>query len=654
MKTLSLDFETYSEAKLKETGMHKYIWHPSFEIICLAWSIDYEDPILWLPTSPIPERLVRAFNNPECLIYAFNAGFEREVIKRCYRQMGLTAPPSVKRYRDTMALSCSYSYPGGLDKATEAMQVPHLKDKRGKYLINKLCKPKKWSRSTPFTRWTPDLAPQDFEDFYNYCLQDVRAEQDVLRYLPRQELIPFEQQVWQHTMVQNDRGIHIDYPLVEKILEALSIWKTELVKELSEFTKGEITTGGQVARMKAYCARHGVTVKSFGADILVKMLEDPAISDNVKQIMRFRQLLSKTSTAKFEKMVTAGCWDLTVKGNLYYWGAITGRYGGRGLQIQNLPRRKEKDPLFLIQAFMNGYQDVVEHFGNNLMEQASKLVRACLIAPPGKKLIVSDYSSIENRVLHWCAGDTRTLKEFEADLDQYKTFAADKFHVEYDDVTDHQRFHGKVAILGLGFQMGGGTYHATCQGYGLDIDKAGANETVQFYRNKYKLVTKLWFKLYAAAQYTVETGRQTQYLKAKFAVIDDHLFMKLPSGRCLCYPKPRMIDATMPWGEVKPVISFMGVNPYSKKWQRLQITPGRLTENLVQAAARDILVIGAMNVEKAGYPVIGSVHDEVMAHCDENKTDMTDFDAHMCRMPAWADGLPLKAVGYISDRYKKD
>lgn len=651
---LSLDYETYCELNLKKVGLHKYVNHSSFEVICLSWAIDQEDPLLWLPWEPVPERLMAALTHPEVLIYAFNAGFERAVINRTYKLMGMIKPPSIVRYRCSMAIGCSYSYPQSLDNATQASGVAQKKDKRGQYLINKLCKPKKWSNSTPFTRWTPQNAPQDFADFYDYCKQDVRAERAFLNFLPRQELSPTEQIIWQHTIIQNDRGVHCDFPLAQQVLSVIDDWKQDLLIELSELTDGVITTGGQTARMKNYAAEHGIEMPDFGAETVIKFLAMDSVPLNVKQVLRYRQLLSKTSTAKFTKMLDARCWDDTVKGNMFYWGAITGRYGARGLQIQNLPRRNEKDPTALINAFWDGYEAVKAAFGNEIMSQASKLIRPCVISPPGEDLYVSDYSSIENRILHWCAGDEVTLEEFRQGLDQYKTFSADKYSIAYEAVTDQQRFYGKTAILGLGFQMGAGTYHATANSQGLVMSKEEATQTVSFYRNKYKLVKMLWEKLYAAAVYCVQTGRQTQYKLAKFAVVKDHLFMKLPNGRCLSYPQPRMIDDTMPWGEVKEVISFMGVNPYSKKWGRLKITPGRLTENLVQGAARDVVVQGALNVEKAGYKVIGSVHDEVISRAPEGFGSMEEFNQLICDMPAWAEGLPLAAEGYIAKRYRKD
>lgn len=653
MNNISLDFETYSEAPIKTVGAHRYIEDSSFEILCLAYSIDNETPKIWIPPASAPLDLISALNDPSYTIRAYNANFERLVINKCYKQLGLNKPPVIKRYIDTMAIVCSNSYPASLDRAGEAINSKELKDKRGKYLLNKLTKPKKSTRVAPFTRWTPRNNPSEFQELYDYCLQDVRTEQGILNKLPRDDLIGLEPSVWRHTVIQNDRGLYIDTPLVKAILKVLEEYKTIKLKELVALTGGVITTGNQVARIKQWCADRGVMLPNLNAETVLKYQNKDNIPNEVKQILEFRKLLSKSSTAKFTKILQMLCRDNTVKGNLFYYRAITGRYGGVGFQMHNLPRAKAKDPEPLIEAFHNGLEAVKE-FGPNVMENASKLIRPCIISPPGKDLIVSDYSAIENRCLHWCAEDDKVLKEFGCGLDQYKTYAADRFNVHYDDVTDYQRFYGKTAILGLGYMMGAKTYVAAAAGYGLELELDQAQEEVNFYREKYYKVKKHWYKLYGAALACVNTGRQTICGKTLFGYFNNKLYMKLPSGRAIVYNLPETSMETMPWGQRKEIISFMGINPYSGKWQRLLISPGRLVENEIQGLARDILVQGAINVEKKGYKVIGTVHDEVLAYVPKGFGSQEEFDSLLCHMPDWAEGLPLKAKGYRGYRYKKD
>ena len=659
MSRLHIDFETYSEAPIKTTGLHRYVADDSFEILCMAWAIDDDKPQLWLPGDPVHPELHACLTDGITRIYAYNAQFEKAVFDKCYEQFYLTRPIPVGRFRDTQALVASYSLPLTLEKAAEALGLPadQQKDKRGKYLINKLCKPKKWSNATPFTRWTLELAPGDFLDLYEYCKQDVVTERAVLLALPRLELLPLEQLVWEHTVKQNDRGLFIDYELVESVNLILEQYKEEQEELLSDLTDGAITTGNQRDRIIAFCQANGLKITSLTAETVRKAIAWEHTPDIVRKVLLIRQNLSKTSTAKFKKIVQMICPDNTVKGNLFYWGAITGRYGGRGFQMHNLPRRKEEDPTELIEAFKTNCLSEVKKFGDNVMENASKLVRSCIVPPPGYKLIVADYSSIENRALHACAYDWKTVKDFRENMDQYKTFASVKFRVPYDQVNDEQRFHGKVAILGLGYMMGGKTYEAEMKRWGLDPRPGEAAADVKLYRQTYPLVVKLWFDLYKAAMYTVRTGRVGEYNGIKFGIVKDRLMMKLPSQRMICYTSPRIEKRRMSWGEMKDVITFMGVNPYNKKWQRLQITPGRLTENLIQGLCRDILVQGCINAEGWGITVVGSVHDEILGYIPE--TSITDetlpkFEQLICDMPKWAEHIPLAAKGYIADRYKKD
>jgi len=361
------------------------------------------------------------------------------------------------------------------------------------------------------------------------------------------------------------------------------------------------------------------------------------------------------------------CSDGTVKSNLIYSPTVTGRFAAAGLQLQNLPARvKFKDVLKenacsteaesiirCIEAFEEGLEAVKE-LTPNVMALASLMVRPCIIPPEGCTLRVSDYSSIENCALHWCAMDTLTCQEFEDGLDQYKTFASDRYKIPYDAVTDTQRFHGKTAVLGLGYQMGDKTYRATAAGYGLELSEQDSKDTVAFYRRKYKEVVRLWYKLYKAARGAVELGGVMEYGNTRFMVQHDRLYMKLPSGRLIAYNQPRVEERKMPWGEMKSVITFMGINPYTNKWARLAISPGRLVENQVQGLTRDILVQGLLNVERAGYKVIGSIHDEGIAYAPEDFGSIEEFDQLMCEMPPWADGLPLKAKGYEAMRYRKE
>ncbi len=302
----------------------------------------------------------------------------------------------------------------------------------------------------------------------------------------------------------------------------------------------------------------------------------------------------------------------------------------------------------------------------NPVQMGKALVRPMIKAPKDHMLIVSDYSSIENRVLALHAGDKQTLIDFENGIDQYKTMAASKYGVHYDDVTNDQRFMGKVIILGCGYQMGGDTFQKTCkEQFGFDVSIEEAKQAVSDYREKYHLVKALWKGLQQAAVRAVMTGKRQTYNTITFgtSTVNDirWLAMLMPSGKCVYYKNPQIRQQFIPkyehMGKV-PTVTAEGRNPYTKKWSRLPLTPGRITENATQGFAREIMAEGMLNVqnEMPEVTLIGSVHDEALGliHKDDlTNNTMDTFNKHLCNIP-FATECPIKAVGYISERYKKD
>lgn len=654
-KSISLDFETYCDVDLKVTGAYRYVFDQSFDPLCLAVSIDFAEPFLWVKGDPPPYDFVQVMNDPTYVITAYNAGFERYVINRIGKSLlGLKRLPPVNRYRDTQALARFFGLPANLEKCGEALGLDVQKYKTGKDLINKLCRPKKPTKAAPWTRWTPATAPDDFENLYKYCLQDVRVEQEILKTLPHHKLSDFLQIVWQHTVIQNERGLYIDKILVEQIVKVLAEWKDKTEKELSRFTDGYITTGNQRERFIKLCKIWGYSLPDLKADTLKRVMGFEDTPDNIKNLLNYRKLLSKNSTAKFNRIGQCLNADGTVKDNLFFYGANTGRYAGRGFQMHNLPRSQADDPEKLMHAFHTGLAAVEIEFGSDVMAQASKLIRPCVHAPPGYDLIVSDYSSIENRYLHWLAQDEATINEFRKGLDQYKTFAASLFNIRYEDVTDTQRKRVKPTVLGLGYMMGVNKYIQTAEGYGVILTQEQAQADLDFYRHKYKKVVQLWYRLYDAALDAVRVGVTTKYSYIKFIPKHGRLFMRLPTGRLLCYHNPKVELQVMPWGQEKPVLTAMGVDPYTKNWERLPISPGRLTENAVQGGSWDVLANGAINAERAGYTIVGSVHDEPISIVKDGWGSVEEFSKLICQMPKELRTLPLKAEGYRAKRYRKD
>ena len=651
---MHLDFETYCDLNLLIVGLHRYMEHPSFELLCYAYDLNKDGNIKtvgWKEEDP--KEFIDALKDDSVIIKAYNAQFERKVI---LYHFGLDLPPS--RFICSQALACTNSYPAKLEDVGNIL-LPQDKQKlkRGRELINLFCKPRKPTKADSRTRIYPTDEPKQFLEFIDYCRQDVVAESAIVDLLPRPHLQSKEQEIWEHTVIQNDRGLPIDIEMVDQVVDVLEEWKEKVTKKLCKYTNNEITTGGQIQRIKVWCERYNYPMPIFDQEHMAKALKDPKLPNEVKKIIKFRQALGKTSTAKFVKLQEMLCEDQTVKGNLFYYGTITGRYGGRGFQMQNLPRAKTKDPLALRKAFM---ERKVE---GNVAEHASKLIRPSIFAPEGFMVCAADYSSLENRGLHWVAGDEDTLEEFRQGKDQYITFAAARYGRPYEEILegylsgdefyDTLRFRGKVAVLGLGYKMWIDTYIATADGWGLKLTREEAESDIYFYRNKYPLVKRLWYKLYKAARICVETNQPTKYNNIRFRIIQGRLYMILPSGRPIVYNSP-LVEEVPYFGKTKLAITFMGKNPYSSKWQRLQITEGRLTENAIQGLGREVQTHGALEAEYIGYPIVGSVHDENIAIIPEGFGSVEEFCKLNCKMGDWAKGLPLKATGYIEKRYKKD
>jgi len=459
MHTINIDFETYSEIDLIKQGAYKYINHPSFEILCMAYSIDFKEVKIWRTFEQLPQEVIEAFNDSKVIIRGWNVGgFERLILDKEMNQLKIKNKIPYDRYIDTQALSLYYAMPASLDAAGQALNVLKKKDKKGTYLIQKLCKPKKWSKAAPFTRYTFKIAPDDFIALYEYCMRDVEAEVEILNSLPFKELPELEQNIFLFTLYQNDRGLTIDVELVKSIICILETWKESKIEELKKLTDSRVSTGNQRDRIIDFILSQGYKIKGLTANIVKEALQDPKAPENVKQILKLRQYLSRSSTAKFEKMIELADDNGIVRGNLQYHGASTGRFAGRGMQIQNFPRASFAEEEKLINAFKTSLEAVQELAGGNLMYLASCLLRACIIAPKGGVLVVSDFSAIENRVLHWLAGDLESLQDFRNGKDQYKNFASTLYNVNYDSVSKQQRMMGKIAILGLGYQMGYKTF----------------------------------------------------------------------------------------------------------------------------------------------------------------------------------------------------
>ncbi len=657
MTKLFLDTETYCDLSIKDVGVKKYVNHPSFHILCCAYAFDDGPVHIWRQGNN-PSVLWKAITDPEIKILAYNAEFDMRVLQATWPSAHLTSA----KFIDVMAVACACGYSLSLDKFCIAIGAEYKKNKDGVRLINKLCIEQKQTAFNPDGKWTPETAPEDFKKLYKYCMDDVEAMRSAYKLLPREDLPAMETLIWRHTLSQNDRGLPVDIQTVKTIRIMLNIFNKELKNELSELTNGQVTTGKQVKRIREFLDYQGVSVPNLQAHTVADLLDKGGLPPVAMRVLEIRQLLAMSSTAKFDKLYAMNLED-RVHGNLRYHWAHTGRFAGRGFQIHNLPRAKHENPEEVIELLREcDYDKMIEKFPK-LNEAASALIRPIVCAPKGKKLIVADYTSVENVFLHWAAGDSQTTEDFRNGVDQYKRYASRRFKVDYDEVTKEQRTYAKPCVLGLGYGGAEGALMRVAHDYGLTLSPKEAQIDVDFYRRKlYPMIPKFWYAVFNKAKAAIKS-REPQILITKttqfeFRYAGGYLFIILPSGRRISYPQARADDE---WGvEVKgksfymsAQISYMGLK--ENAWLRLDIHPGLMTENIIQAMARDYLCYGCLCVEQGGYPVIATVHDEVICETpDNNDYTIEELVSLFCTPQNWSKDVPVSADGYEGYRYKKD
>lgn len=672
MRRVWIDFETFSKIDIRKRGGYVYTHDSSTEILCLAYAIDDRPVDLWLPGTEAGKELIDLITDLETKVYAHNAKFD-------FRIWNNKMPPSWPRIKeeqlvDTMALCASFSLPLSLADAGSAMSIPMQKDSEGKALIKALCVPNKLGNQPDYT--SPQLINK-FNKLCRYCMRDVAAMRFLVSSLPRDHLIEREALVWLNTLHMNSLGLPIDHISAKSIKEYLAVYVAISMGKVSIISDGAFQTINQIAKIKDWCQNvHDYPADNLQASTIIGILDDDECPKPVKDIMKLRQELGRTSTAKYTKVIDQLFADgeaVWVKDNLVYFGASTGRWTGTGFQMHNLPRASVKDPEKCIRDFKNCSPD--DHLIEDPVGIGKALIRPMIKAPPGQMMIVSDYSGVENRALHWMAGDLKTLKDFENGVDQYVTMASALYNKPYEEIKEGydngqidyeaMRYMGKVIVLGCGYGMGKDTFIKTAKlQFGLEVSEDDAKAGVDAYRHKFNLIPKLWKGLKNAAAKAVISQSRVTFGRIMFGTARVNgtvwLAMKLPSGRCIYYKNPQVEERLIPKFEYigpVPTVTHEGRNSLTRKWGRTALIPGRITENAIQGFTRDIMAQGLLNVEKFMPEVrlIGTVHDEALGlikETDINPRSLETFNRHLCGID-FADGLPLSAKGFIAKRYKK-
>ena len=636
MTTYYIDFETRSSVPISN-GVHNYLTSPHSAIVCMAWGRQGETMNLWLPGQPPPFQV-----RPEDTVYAFNIVFDWLVWHVLGSKHGFE-PFKLDRCVDAMALCGRFTLFQNLQQAGETLNLSVVKDRRGKTLIKKICTP-------PFK-----YTKQDLKEFYVYCVRDAQTLHELVHTLPMPILSPQEQKVWLLTQKMNLRGVPVDSYAIKRIYHMMQEYLDSKKRELPLITDGRITSHNQVTEIVKWAHSMGVELPNLTKATVTKfigILEGDMTPNHyaVYKVLTIRQQLALTSTAKYKKLL-----ELNHEGRIYenlrYHGAATGRWAGMGAQLHNLPRVGAEDPDTEIEKFYD--RSILDA---NPLASAKALVRSMICAPPDRVLCVADYSAIENRVLMWGCDEFEALELIAKGADQYIDMASDLYNIGYHDVTKDQRALGKTLILGAGYNLGAKGFKAYAGGFGIDLSDNGAEEAIRQYRNKYKKVVGYWYAAKDTMIHAIQNpGIICEYGKCTYQVITDHvgtkwLVLTLPSGRALFYNKPDLKE-----DKYGLLPTHMGINSYTRKWDRLKLIPGRIIENIVQATSRDILADGKLRMDKVGLDLVLSVHDEAVVEADESVglQTLNDMIGMMRVAPEWGEGLPLDADGFVTKRYKK-
>ena len=634
--TVSIDFETRSAVDLRKTGVYKYAADQSTDIWCMAYKAPWSDDVLvWQPGDAVDTHL-EDWIMAGGLLSAWNANFERVIWNEIMVGRYQWPATKIKQWRCTMAQASAMGLPRALGQAAAVLGVEEQKDKAGAALMLRMARPRKVNADGSYTWWN---TKDKIEQLVAYCRQDVRTELSVAETL--NAMPDSERRLYQLDQRINDRGVKVDIDLIDRVSKLANTASENIDAEMKRLTNGQVKAATNAMDLTAWLRGYELNVNSVDKQTVTRMLAMDGLHPIIKQVLRLRQDGAKSSTAKYDAMVNAANADDRMRGLLMYHGAATGRWSGRLVQPQNFPRpQKKQDELDEIIAKLKADKDVSEHGAGTVL--ASDLLRSMLIAEDGHRLMFADYSAIEARVLAWVAGQNDLVETFRKGGDVYKEMASAIYNVDVESVTDGQRQVGKMAILGCGYGMGGKRFAEQCATMGIKVDEDEAKRIVAVYREKNDRIAQYWRDI---EQEFVEMVKGAGRLRT--------VGLPLPSGRSLTYHNPRIIQRETPWGAMRDTAQVDTLNSVTRQWVSQIIWGGLLTENVVQATARDIMATAMMALEVKGYNVILSVHDEIISEVPDGFGSLDEMIDIMTQVPAWAQGCPINAEGKEGKRYRK-
>lgn len=630
MREIGIDIETYSSYDLKSCGVYRYVEAPDFAIILFGYSVD-GSPVKCVDLAQgeqIPSDVFAALTDPEVTKTAFNAAFERVCIGKYF--FGKPLDPA--QWRCTMVRAARMGLPLSLEQCGEVLRLKNGKMKEGKTLIRYFSVPGKNGRHLPSD------APDRWEVFKQYNIRDVEVEQQVLAKVRRLEPVDFDERLYTVDQLINDRGVLLDRQLAENATRFDNEYKAQLLEEAKALTG--LDNPNSPAQIKEYLHRAtGLSISSLNKKNLDDLENQLTYWPKAQKVLRIRREMGKTSTKKYCAMLECVCNDGRIHGLLQFYGAArTGRWAGRLVQVQNLPQNHLPDLDYARSLVKAGDLDNFELNYANPTYVLSELIRTAFIARPGCTFHVCDFSAIEARVIAWLAGEQWVLDVFRAGGDIYCATASQMFRckVEKHGENAELRQKGKIAVLALGY--GGGVAALEAMGGSrMGLSQQEEKDIMTRWRNANPRIVKFWTIIENAAIKAIKTGEQTTINRG--IVVSYRwgmLLITLPSGRTICYPRTTIgVETNDGWRGDHEIIEYEGLNQTTKKWEKIRTYGGKLTENVVQAIARDILGYIILRADKQGLNIVFHIHDEIVVEAEPGQT-LQDVEAIFVNLLAGA------------------
>lgn len=673
---LHIDFESRSTVDLQEVGLDNYARHSHTDIWCMAYAFDDESVDLWVPgLEGLPDRIREHVRNGLEVI-AHNVSFElalwNAIVKKQYGGPSLL-PSSCSC---TMTMAYNMALPGALDTAAAAVGLGLDKDQGGRRIMLQMCRPR---TEIPLTWWD---TPEKLASLYAYCKQDVEVERQLYK-----KLLPLsarEKRVWLLDYTINNTGIGIDLDAVKSAMKLVEYEQKRLNDTLRVITGGAVSSVTEVAGIKKWARSQGVDVVSLSKADVIEVLMDEMLPDSVREVLSIRQEAGRSSISKLSKILSASSLDLRLRNTLQYYGANTGRWAGRLVQVHNLPKPKIKSEEIIDEAFKilrynpdpETAAGIIYTITGSVSDVLVSMLRGMFVAEEGSSFIAGDFSNIEGRMLAWEAGENWKLKAFSeydesTGPDLYKLAYGKSFGIPTIEVSNAQRDIGKVMELACGYQGGVGAFQTMARVYNVTVSDEKAEKIKNAWREAHPAIVSYWKDVEQAAIAAIlnpglecpagPKGRQVIYLRR-----GSFLMCKLPSQRVLFYPYPELREVITPWGSKKEVLTYKTVpsqtaklvadSANTAKWARVSTYGGKLVENVTQALARDILADAMLRLDEAGFKIVLHVHDEIVSEMPSMGISVAKdrFCDIMAECPPWAIGLPISVKSWHAKRYKKD